>query len=229
MAIVKKYPAEVVSIQNHIDNIYTVRFKSLKRAFKYYPGQFLHLALDEYDPSKGWVESRCFSMQSSPTDEYLEITYAVKGEYTKRMSQELVSGEKVTLKLPYGDLFTREHNKNNSVFISGGTGITPFLSLFKSHEFAVYKNPILYAGFRSQIFNVYGKELEVAQNINPLFKTKYIYQDTDGLLDINKIIQASDLKSSFFISGPPSMIKSFKEYLIANNIPETQILTDDWE
>ena len=66
MAIVKKYLAEVVHIENKVEGTYTVEFKSLSGPFKYLSGQFLHLALDEYDPSSGWPESRCFSMQSSP-------------------------------------------------------------------------------------------------------------------------------------------------------------------
>lgn len=229
MAIVKKYSAEVVSIQNYIENVYTVRFKSLKGLFKYYPGQFLHLALEEYDPSGGWIDSRCFSMQSPPGNEYLDITYAVKGNYTHRMSQELVVGKEVTLKLPYGDLFIQYHNKDNSVFISGGTGITPFLSLFNSSEFREYYKPYLYAGFRSKLYNVYQNELKMALNINPSFIINYVYQDKNGLIDINKILYESDLDTSFFLSGPPQMIKSFKESLIINNIPKTQIFTDDWE
>ena len=62
MALVKKYLAEVVSIDNTIDGLYTLELKSLSKPFKYYPGQFLHFALDEYDPSGIWPESRCFSM-----------------------------------------------------------------------------------------------------------------------------------------------------------------------
>jgi NAD(P)H-flavin reductase len=32
-----------------------------------------------------------------------------------------------------------------------------------------------------------------------------------------------------FISGPPSMIKTFKQKLIANGVSDKQVLTDDWE
>ena len=45
MAVIKKYKAEIVSIVNVIDNIYTIEFKAIDTNFKYSPGQFLHLAL----------------------------------------------------------------------------------------------------------------------------------------------------------------------------------------
>ena len=141
MAIVKKYAAKVVSIQNSIEGVYTLEFESLGKPFKYDAGQFLHLAIDEYDPSMQWPDSRCFSMQSAPAEDVIRITYAAKGQFTNRMKQLLEVGKEVTLKLPYGDLFSQEHNKTNTVFIAGGTGITPYLSLFTDQSFVVYEAP----------------------------------------------------------------------------------------
>jgi len=229
MAIVKKYSSEIVSLKSTIDGVYTIEFRSLDKPFKYSPGQFLHLAIDEYDPAGQWPDSRCFSMQSSPNEELIKITYAVKGQFTTRMQQELKAGSEVTLKLPYGDLFTQPHYKKNTVVIAGGTGITRFLSLFNHASFAGYTNPVLYAGFRNKGMNLYDSERQMTQKINPDVKYIPVYQDTDGILDISNIFKASMPDSSFFISGPPSMIKSFKQHLIANGIPVNQVLTDDWE
>jgi len=132
--LAKKYKSELINILNPFEGIYTLEFESLNGKYKYHPGQFLHIALDEeYDGSGQWPDSRCFSMQSNPNEETIKITYAVKGEFTRQMEQQLKVGTEVWLKLPYGDLFTQPHNKTNTVFIAGGTGITPFLSLF-THE-----------------------------------------------------------------------------------------------
>jgi predicted ferric reductase len=229
MAIIKKYPARVVNILNKIEGVYTLELESLSKPFKYEPGQFLHLAIDEYDPSGQWPESRCFSLQSAPANELIKITYAVKGRFTKRMATELMPGSLVTLKLPYGDLFTQDHCKEDTVFIAGGTGITPFLSLFTDTVFEGYKKPVLFAGFQNKSLNLYHNELVVAKQFNPDFMINCIYQDEKGILDIEKILQKSNRKSSFFISCPPAMIKNFKNYLINQEISENQIKTDDWE
>jgi len=227
MAIVKKYPAKVIHIENKIDGIYTVELKSLTGPFKYQPGQFLHLALDEYDPSGQWPESRCFSMQSAPQNELIKITYAVKGQFTSRMQQELNPGKQVILKLPYGDLFTKPHHKDHAVFIAGGTGITPFLSLFTHESFNEYTNPHVYLGFRSKEFNIYNDELSLSCNSSKLVKS--FYEDIDGQLNIHKIFSENGICCDYFISGPPVMIKSFKQSLIANGVPANQVLTDEWE
>jgi ferredoxin-NADP reductase len=228
MPIVKKYPAEIVSVESLSEGIYTIQAKSLEGKFKYSPGQFLHFSLDEYDPGAEWPESRCFSMQSSPDENFIKITYAVKGSFTSKM-MGLTVGSIVTLKLPYGDLFTQEHSKINTVFISGGTGITPFLSLFTHSSFADYLSPVLYAGFREQNANIYKKELLEAKLINPTAVFYNKYQDVDGILNIEEILKESDFSTSFFISGPPQMIREFKSYLLSKGISTQQIKTDDWE
>jgi predicted ferric reductase len=227
--MVKKYPAKVVSIKNFIEGVYTLEFESLGKPFNYAAGQFLHLAIDEYDLSMQWPDSRCFSMQSTPGEEYIRITYAAKGQFTNRMQQMLKVGSEVTLKLPYGDLFTQEHNKMNTVFIAGGTGITPYLSLLTDTSFASYSNPVLYAGFRDKSMNLYQSELKKAKIINSELEINLVYQDRDGILDINKILTENGTNACYFISGPPIMIKNFKQALISKGIPELNVLTDDWE
>lgn len=228
--LIKKYRSEVVSIINPFEGIYTLELKSLSGRYKYYPGQFLHLSLDQsYDGSDQWPDSRCFSMQSNPGYDTIKITYAVKGKFTSFMEEQLAIGSEIWLKLPYGDLFTQPHNKSNSVFIAGGTGITPFLSLFTDTSFSEYLNPVLYAGFRNSKMNIYTTEIELAKKINPKFVFVPVYQDEKGLLDISNIYKANGQQSEYFISGPPLMIKHFKEYLLKNGIDIKKILTDSWE
>lgn len=228
--LAKKYRSELISILNPFTGIYTLEFQSLGSKFKYLPGQFLHIALDEeYDGSSQWPDSRCFSMQSNPNEETIRITYAVKGEFTKLMEQQLKVGSEVWLKLPYGDLFTQPHNKTNTVFIAGGTGITPFLSLFTHESFNEYINPKIYLGFRSNAYNIYNDELSRSCNSYSSQFVKYFYEDTDGLIDIELIYKENGIDSNYFISGPPLMIKLFKKALFEKGVPASNVLTDDWE
>ncbi len=147
------------------------------------------------------------------------------------MQQKLVAGHKIWVKMPFGDLFTQNHNKENTVFIGGGTGITPYLSLFNSSNFASYKAPHLYAGFRNKEHNLYEREFAAAKQINPSLQITLFYQDTDGIIDIKRILEENKNKEdvSYFISGPPMMIKKFKEFLLENGICEKHVKTDEWE
>lgn len=226
--LAKKYLSEVVSITNPFKGIYTVEFKSLERSYKYDPGQFLHIAIDEeYDGIGQWPESRCFSMQSDPAEDVIRITYAVKGSFTQEMEKVLKVGREVWLKLPFGELFTQPHNKTNTVFIAGGTGVTPFLSLFTHESFRDYVNPRIYLGYKNEDYYIYQKELAAIKNDNA--QIKIFYENKDGVIDIVKIYEQNGNDSNYFISGPPVMIKIFKNKLIELGVPRENVLTDDWE
>jgi len=224
--IIRKYKAKVEEIINPLPDIYTVTFSSGKK-FVYNPGQFLHLALDDYDGVGQWPESRCFSMQSNPNEETLRITFAVKGNYTERMAHELHENKNLWIKLPYGELFAQQHSEVNTVFIAGGTGITPFLSLFTHESFKEYNNPRIYLGFRSKEYNIYNEELSRSCNSHKLIKC--FYENNDGIMDIQSILIENGIDSDYFISGPPIMIKSFKKYLLSKELEERKIRADVWE
>lgn len=233
MAIVKKYKSLVISVSNYVPGVYTVELKSLMGNYKYNPGQFLHLAIDPiYDGTDQWPESRCFSIQSNPDKQNIRITYSVKGRFTKCMEKNLKKGSEVWLKLPYGDLFTRQHNKVNTVFIAGGTGITPFLSLFTHKSFKDYIDPRIYLGFKSGSYFIYDREMNLIKfKDHNTRKPGYIalMEDTDGRLDISKIFMENGRSSTYFLSGPVEMVISFREYLLNAGLQESQIITDDWE
>lgn len=222
----KKYKSKVISIKNPLKGLYELEFASLKGKYKYHPGQFLHIAFDEdYDGTGQWPESRCFSMQSNCEEKTLRITYTVKGEFTRLMEKTLKPGLEVWLKLPYGDIFSKPHDKANTVFIAGGTGITPFLSLFSHSSFQEYMEPNIYLGFRSKKHNIYQKELRMLEDK----AIKIFYQDIDGVIDIHRIINENGTNSTYFISGPPEMIKVFRQTLIEKGVISENVLTDDWE
>lgn len=222
----KKYRSRVVSISNPFEDIFTLEFESQAGKYKYSPGQFLHLAIDsDYDGSGQWPDSRCFSMQSNPLEETIKITYSVKGRFTRKMKDLINVGTELWLKLPYGDLFTQEHNKTNTVFIAGGTGLTPFLSLFTHNSFNEYTAPIVYLGFKSRFHNIYENELKSLKQE----RIKIFYEDVDGIIDINSVFLENSIENDYFLSGPPAMIKKFKQFLTEAGVPSNQVLTDEWE
>lgn len=226
--LARKYLSEVVSVKKPFSGIYTVEFRSLERPYKYDPGQFLHIAVDEdYDGIGQWPESRCFSMQSDPAEDVIRITYAVKGAFTQEMERVLKPGREVWLKLPFGELFTQPHNKNNTVFIAGGTGVTPFLSLFTHDSFRDYVNPRIYLGYKNEDYYIYQNELAAIKNDN--VRITVFFENKDGVIDIARIHDENGNDSNYFISGPPVMIKIFKNKLIELGVPRENVLTDDWE
>jgi len=85
MGMPQKIRCQVADIIDHGEHVYTVDLLPERPVPRFQPGQFLHLALDPYDPSGFWPESRVFSIASSPSRrERLRISYSVKGRFTPR-------------------------------------------------------------------------------------------------------------------------------------------------
>jgi ferredoxin-NADP reductase len=168
-------------------------------------------------------------MQSSPGERNITITFSVVGKYTRRMAAELTVGRNVWLKLPYGELFSRPHSKENCVFVAGGTGVTPYLSLFCDSSFVEYVDPKLYLGLKSAGHNIYHESLNRAVKINERLNINHVHEDSDGLLNIEKIYSENGAGSTYFVSGPPTMIRTFRDFLGRQCVTEGNIITDDWE
>ena len=77
--------------------------------------------------------------------------------------------------------------------------------------------------------NLYQNELETAKKINRNLVVNIIYQNEEGIIDVEKILIENQTDCSFFISGPPIMIKLFKQRLLEKGVSDGNVLTDDWE
>jgi len=220
--------ATVSNIVNHGDGIHTVQFSVPSRITRFKAGQFLHLALDAFDPSEGyWPESRVFSIASKPGSDFIEIVYSVKGSFTKRMEHELSVGRQLWLKLPYGDFIVEKHiaEGQHAVFIAGGTGISPFIPYFHQAIERCCSNSVsIYYGIRDKEHFLYKSVLD---DVSSLAEVHIV----EGLFDIQAISRevANTGNSVCFVSGPPNMIHAFQNELGVQGFPSESIIIDAWE
>jgi ferredoxin-NADP reductase len=131
LSIPRKLRCVVSSITDHGGGVYTVDLVPASPVPPFKPGQFLHLTVDDYDPSGFWPESRVFSIASSPRNRtHLRLCYSVKARYTTRMEHLLAPGREVWVKLPYGDFVIDD--ASDAVLIAGGTGISAFTAFLEA-------------------------------------------------------------------------------------------------
>src|SRR6476469_4200804 len=130
MAPAQKLRCTVDGVIAHGDRVYTVTLRPERPAPRFRAGQFLHMALDAYDPTGFWPESRVFSIASAPSQrDLLRITYSVQGAFTARMEAGLVPGREVWVKMPYGHFIIEP--RGEVVLLAGGTGITAFTAFLE--------------------------------------------------------------------------------------------------
>jgi len=241
MAVAQKIRCRVERITNHGEHVYTVDLVPERRVPVFQPGQFLHLALDEYDPSSFWPESRVFSIASSLYQrERLSITYSVQGRFTARMEKELAEGKFVWIKLPYGEFIIQ--GTSDVVLFAGGTGITAFTAFLDALTPAFPHKVYLAYGARNSNLLIYRdlvqRRAAMVSQLQPFF---FVEQDADGepatraetvgRLSVAAMWQhiVNPLAATYYISGPPPMLKAIARDLSDHSIRADMIRTDAWE
>ena len=230
VAVVRKIPCAVCTVTDHGERVYTVDLKPSVAVAQFKPGQFLHLALDAYEPGGFWPESRVFSIASSPRErDRLAITYAVKGAFTARMERELAPGASVWVKLPYGEFVV--DLGTDAVLFAGGTGITAFTAFLQSLEVEQAPSVLLFYGARKRSLFVYGPMAEACAREVPSLSCSLVCEETDGCLQVAAAWPAIKTLHDpvFYLSGPPQMLAALTAQLRGRGVSPTAIRTDAWE
>jgi ferredoxin-NADP reductase len=239
MAVTQKLACLVERVVAHGERVYTVALRPERLAPRFRAGQFLHLALDPYDPSRFWPESRVFSIASPPAErDVLRITYAVHGLFTARMESDLVKGRHVWIKMPYGDFVIDA--RADVVLFAGGTGITAFTAFLEDLTPAAHESVTLAYGARTGRLLIYRDVVErCAERLPALDVSYFVEEDGDanppvvtfGRVSVDAIWPRlrRPLDARYYISGPPPMLRSIGQDLRARNISPEAIHIDAWE
>jgi ferredoxin-NADP reductase len=103
------------------------------RLFQYKPGQFLTFDLE----IGGERISRCYTISSTPTRPHL-VSITVKrvpgGPVSNWLHDTVRPGTRLRAVGPLGEFTCADHPAPKYLFLSGGSGITPLMSMARSHD-----------------------------------------------------------------------------------------------
>lgn len=242
MAAPRKLLAKIKHVSTFEGQIthYTLTTETNSR-FK--PGQFLHLAMDPYDPSFNWPESRVFSIANAPNElNEIEILISPKGKFTQRMVDELKVGSEVWIKLPFGVFNFDAAIGKNVVFLAGGTGISPFLSFLKSqlNNNLQFQSLSIYYGVRNPELIIFEQLLADCHQQIPNFSYEIFCENGEtnsgrsikkGFMPVDEIVDHTSSLNDvvYYLSGPKGMISAFENALFNKGIKPEQVIYDRWE
>lgn len=240
MATPVKFRAEVTQVVLHAPDVATYEFRYLDRRPRYKPGQFLHLALDRYDPSGHWPQSRAFTIARGATDPgRLRLTIAAKGEFTRRILNELTPGRQVWMKAPYGEFLVDAPPQRETVLMAGGTGVTPFIAFLEDALVEGLQGELwLHYGARQADLLIFAGLVARCAAALPMFHTR-LYSETaavDGIvhgrIDLDSACRSlrSIAETVFYLCGPQAMINAFSLRLGRDYaVPKANIRVDQWQ
>lgn len=199
------------------------------------PGQYFKIRLDIKNvDNRG--SSRYFTISSSPKrKEHISITTKIIKSSFKKKLNKIKIGEEVDFYGPVGYFNFNHRNKKTKIFIAGGIGITPFLSILETYlneKINIY----LFVSFPKSEEVVFFKELKDLEKKFPNFKTiftltkekksGYEYGRISSNL-INKYLVDLDTHE-YFIVGSEEMEKKLVDLIKSLGVSEENIFSENF-
>ncbi len=228
----KDYNGIISKIIKQTHNVKTFRI-NMGEKFDFLAGQYAMIITEN---KKNGKIARAFSLTNAPGKKYIEITMKIEGEMTGLMDREKI-GDKLKIRGPLGS-FTLDSSNDDIVFIAGGVGITPFISMMRHLKQTKSRRHItfLYSAKTPEDF-VYFEELKkmctdknVSCGIFTITADSVEWRGKIGRIDRVMIKEnVRNIKeSTFYICGPPQMIESMINILYELGVEKKKIRIERW-
>ena len=217
----------------------TLKRENSERPLSFQPGQYAAIS---FFKGKKQSPTRCFSIVSSPTEQdLLQFSTRINGRFTRALSR-LEENDIVNVYGPFGGFVFDLGQDKKSIFIAGGIGITPFISMMRYAATLKGNNIVnLFYSVASSQEVPFKDELLAIENNNPNLKTMFAVSHGDiadsdlvghsfsGHIDAETIARNIDGKLTgykFYICGPPPFMAIIKEDLHKAGVGSDKILTE---
>lgn len=232
--LVKSKPFKLIEVAKVSSRDWQVTIeKNCKDDFDFEAGQFVWMNTSK---SVFSMNEHPFSIASCKNDlPRLSMVIRELGDYTSQLGT-LSVGQDVFIDGPYGSMNLADSKKSDAiVFIAGGAGIGPMLSLLKELAFTKERRPVrLIYGNGDYDQMVLQEEIKTLEKEMPDFCQQLVcVEPTDkeevsvGVIDkdcINKTLKSIDANNcSVYLCGPENMITSVKRNLKSFNISSSNI------
>ncbi|MBE0437031.1 MAG: hypothetical protein IBX56_14660, partial [Methylomicrobium sp.] len=227
-------PWRVIEAKAETDQATTLVFEAEGHAgMKFRPGQFTWLTLGDSPFS---LQQHPFSICSSAAHpERLAITAKALGDFTSGLS-EVKPGTRAWLEGPYGVFFHDATRSRAAVFIAGGVGITPIISMLRTYRELGAHSPLwlIYACADADAI-LFREELDEMAAQLPLTLVYVLtnppedWSGETGYVDENLLARhlPDDNESiEYFLCGPPPMMDSVEPILIARGAALNRVYSE---
>ncbi|MCI0528691.1 MAG: ferredoxin reductase [Nitrospira sp.] len=210
--------------------------------FEFLPGQFIVLAFEIFDPTKGRSvhKNRAFSISSSPTEKnYLEITVKKTGRISTYLHEVVKEEDLLTIKNRSGEFYFQEGLCDELVLIAGGTGIAPLMSMIRyvTQRKLPVKITLLYSNKIPEDIIFY-KEIQDLESRHSNFRCIHTitrpegdnWKGPTGRINQELLEQSiSNKQALFYICGPKAMIQTVAELLKGLKVDHSRIKIEKWD
>lgn len=216
---------EVADVRGLHPTVTELTLEPLEEPLSFAPGQLVFVGLD--DPAVG-RELHPFSITSAPGERRLRLVVKAAGDFTAGLDG-VTQGSLCRVEGPYGT-FWREHaDAPRQIWIAGGIGITPFLSMARSLSDDVGAVDLYYCTEDADAA-VLIDELYAVADRHPTVRVIPVPADRLGFLRADDVRAGSgDLtRTHIFMCGPWEMITALTAQFEELGVPRERIHFEDF-
>jgi ferredoxin-NADP reductase len=210
----------------------TMAFRFSKPAgFVFKAGQSVTLSLID-PPAEANSTQRIFSLVSAPFEDELTVATRMRdGSAYKRALKALPLGAAIKLKGPRGLMTLHEDRSRAAVFIAGGIGITPFMSMLRqgAHDRLAQRLFLLCSNRRPQDAPFLAELQGLAQQ-NAHFRLLARMTDADGFIDESAVKRFTGDAAApvYYLAGPPAMVGAMKAVLRTAGVGDGDVRSEQF-
>lgn len=228
--LIRRYKYYVDNVTVVGGNVTQLILRPVKQKLSYKPGQFVFIRFLFTGADKVTTEWHPFSVSSAPNDEFVRLSVKALGDYTSALVG-LKQGAVAEIEGAYGKFSYTNYKNANQIWIAGGIGITPFLSMAKSLQPDGPYNIDLYYSVKtkSEFVNL-DSLIGVAQLQNSKFRIIPFIAEERGKLTADIVEQQSNglTNKEIFICGPPPMMKAMKKQFKDKGVNGSMIHSEEF-
>lgn len=214
---IKKYKYIVKSTTNLNNDVMEVEMSPLKEKLNHQSGQFIFINFDAPDLR----ESHPFTIASNEKEENIRLIIKNFGDFTSKI-KELKAGTIAIIDGPYGNFSYKNYKGKDQIWIAGGIGITPFLSM--AGGIGSDYNISLYYSVKQKDEAVYTELLAKLSESNNNFKFNLWSASERGYITAEEISKENDIQTKeIFLCGPPVFMEGLKSQFIEKGVDINQI------
>lgn len=217
----KQLDYTVSSVTDLGQGVAEIKLKTKDDNLNFRAGQFTFFTF----PILSEKEQHPFTISSHPYQDGLRITIKGLGDYTENFFTKIKVGDPAKIEGSFGHFSSKYVKEKEQVWIAGGIGITPFLSLARD----VYTNKVkLFWCVKNKEEAIYTEELMAVSHDNPNFEFVIWNSDEKGHLTIDKL-NVSDYKmKAFLICGPQTLKGSLFKQLEKKGVKRDNIYDEEF-
>lgn len=221
------YPTTISERKQVAEDTLEVSFK-WPSGFSFKAGQYIQISVSKllFSDLKG--SSRVMSIASSPLDkERISVAFRETGSGFKRTFKELPLGAAINVEGPHGFFTLPQESANPIIFIAGGIGITPYLSMirFAAEKHLAFPMMLLYVN-RNKESAAYLEELQDIASRNTYFILKNIFGKIDEQFIRQSVKEMQNCK--WHIAGPPTMVSYARNILFLLGVDDGRVYCEEF-